>query len=124
MPYVITTRTPSGYSYSRTDCRTGYIVRGPGGQFACRTIDSAKDACAPRVSRVAVATLDEAQHEVDVITAGRDASVVPESGCTIGPLPDGTIIEVKAVTTRELSEQTESAPLAPLRDVLAAFNAS
>lgn len=77
MPYVITTRQP----WYHAD-----------GEFAGDTID-----------RRAVATLEEAHAAIrnfcDETFAyyGRyhaDANAIPEAGGTVGPLPDGTIIEV------------------------------
>jgi len=80
MPYIITTHT-----------RKDAIERSVG--------------LAPRPSRRAVATLEEARDVAEdaVIGEGRFdndeaflAAIValPESGGTIGPLPDGTVIEV------------------------------
>ena len=65
-------------------------------------------------SRVAVATLEEARQSVWEIaderdTTGRDVEgpvlacrSLTESGGTIGPLPDGTIIEVKPILPSDL----------------------
>jgi hypothetical protein len=99
------------------------------------------------VSRRAVATLDEARDECERLwtatlpwaqegTRGLVNLKVSESGGTVGPLPDGTIIEVEAVTWRTLatragiSDYHVSADAAHDGDVMAqrqildAFNAS
>jgi hypothetical protein len=88
------------------------------------------------LSRRAVATLDEAQRtaydavraltggSADPLTAVTVASSIvalPESGGTIGPLPDGTVIEVERLTRDELGERVfafgrESATLAQIID--------
>lgn len=102
-------------------------------------------------SRRAVATLEEAQraarHEVSESllrqpegvfeydgcgaweSAEANASVLPESGGTIGPLPDGTVIEVKPATWREIAPRRESPGIladeqaAWQRQVIDAYNA-
>lgn len=75
MPYTITTTEPGHYC----------MHCGPG---ACTT-----DAHS-RVSRRAVATLDEARVAVSEATGFDPGWPRLESGGTIGPLPDGTVIEV------------------------------
>ena len=97
----------------------------------------------PIVSRMAVATLDEARSRIVgtvdsanyATPAGNAAATfapiydqirtLPESGGTIGPLPDETVIEVRHVDwialrkmTGELPVRTHDKPA-----VLAAFNA-
>lgn len=57
----------------------------------------------PKDTRRAVATVDEAQEYVDQIDYRYE---VPESGGTIGPLPDGTVIEVEAVKWDALAGET------------------
>lgn len=84
MPYVITTYPPHPVTGEPTEGR-----------------------------RTAVATLDEAREQcADIIDADGDdirrdhfhyaTNHLPGSGGTIGPLPDGTIIEVKRVDAYEL----------------------
>jgi hypothetical protein len=53
-----------------------------------------------------------------------EISNLPESGGTVGPLPDGTVIEVRQVTLAELagSPVANYNPAHPT-DVIAAFNA-
>lgn len=57
------------------------------------------------LSRRAVATLDEARMHVwrtVSLQAAYAVSALPESGGTVGPLPDGTVIEVEATTWVQL----------------------
>ena len=60
-----------------------------------------------QTTRRAVATLDEARDEVSRIVAASHPNIphglgaIAEPG-TIGPLPDGTVIEVERVTMRTL----------------------
>jgi len=90
MPYVITTGTPWGRNLGARD---KYAV----------------------TSRIAVATLDEARHAAWMATdladtdQGRFRTAIahfPADGGTIGPLPDGTVIEVR----RELVTPTRRLP--------------
>jgi hypothetical protein len=100
--------------------------------------------CKGRVSRVATATLKEAHDtareaclyapgSVETIAqAVRDVFALPESGGTVGPLPDGSLIEVERVTFNRLA--ADAAWIAPENDrdyssaprhaeqVIAAFN--
>ena len=77
MPYVITTKRPRGV----------YPELGP------------------LVSRRAVATLEEAilqtytslASEPELDEAARAIKALPKSGGTVGPLPDGTVIEVEPI---------------------------
>jgi hypothetical protein len=54
------------------------------------------------VDRRAVATLDEARAVAFCVMPGgvAEALALPESGGTIGPLPDGTVIEVAPMVWR------------------------
>lgn len=94
MPYVITT-TPG--DVREAEERNGARLTGimDGSQPATPDSEAAtRDALAKldrMKSRRAVATLDEAQEYVDQIDYHYE---VPESGGTIGPLPDRTVIEV------------------------------
>lgn len=91
MPYIVTTKRPIGVSKSLAP--------------ACKA------------SRRAVATLEEARANVQKIVAPAEkvklmspyrireftpfvqhALHLPESGGTVGPLPDGTVIEVEPIT--------------------------
>ena len=71
----------------------------------------------PKDTRIAVATLDEARgiairdsafaccpNVKAADNARRKALSLPESGGTIGPLPDGTIIEVERINWIRLAE--------------------
>lgn len=88
MPYIITTSEP---------------------------FDAEKHVHRPAFSRRAVVTLDEAREATTAIIVdgpnryGTDAQilesyVLPEQGGTIGPLPDGTVIEVGRVEWGDLTE--------------------
>lgn len=80
MPYIITTDSPD----------ERLALRGTG------------------ITRRAVATLDEARARIRniVVESGRPggttADPITPTGGTVGPLPDGTVIEVRAVTPYEL----------------------
>ena len=92
MPYIITTVTPSGW-------RSPDVFDG-----------------VTRTARIAVATLNEAREaawsECERLAADAPASQatlaqcedVPESGGTIGPLPDDTVIAVEQVNWIKLAE--------------------
>src|SRR6185295_18290227 len=92
----------------------------------------------PKDTRTAIATLDEAReaayYEVDatspeqpslVCDEAEQARNLPDSGGTIGPLPDGTVIEVRPVSwadiTDELVNSMDDAPI-EADDIIAAFN--
>lgn len=90
MPYIITTSEP---------------------------FDAAVHVHRPAFTRRAVATLDEAREkaesavwsapgyrsEGDFYLDVARCRELPESGGTVGPLPDGTVIEVEATTWRKLA---------------------
>ena len=99
------------------------------------------DICAQQradTHRTAVATLDEARTSAreavagkpyDMINPANVALALPESGGTIGPLPDGTVIEVRPVTHQWLVGQIGFGQRnqmwfrnAAAVDVIAAFN--
>lgn len=96
MPYIITTQKPTHY---------GPIPTTDGGVK----------------SRRAVATLDEARTSVakwmhydgppiydrdEWVRLDDAARSLPKAGGTIGPLPDGTVIEVREVQWRTLCDRT------------------
>ena len=127
MPYVITTTQtifdwPSESVEARRvkneTLRRGYTTR-----VAVATLDEARDYVATSIeSSPAWIGTTHPFNGLDglVSAAGR----LPESGGTIGPLPDGTIIEVSRVGLRELADQSGIASDVYGRDILAAFNAS
>lgn len=89
MPYIITT----------TDTRL--YADDPTAEF--------EPGAKPVQTRIAVATLEEARNLCLDLTVRSWVSSVPienitEAGGTVGPLPDGTIIEVRQVTTAELED--------------------
>lgn len=91
-PYVITTLPPGWSDYAK--------------QYGVQ--EAADRAQMPKASRRAVATLKEAR-DVYLDTALRHGCrfeivpAFPESGGTIGPLPDGTVIEVAHWTASALA---------------------
>jgi len=144
MPYIITTVDPVDRNQSKTVA--GGVLRysadmspvfpGPTGVRPSKT------------TRIAVATLGEARASVDravTDTPGYTASVgfptdaaiadaISESGGSVGPLPDGTTIEVRPVAWRDLIQTMLDAGednYPPLiwdtaedrADILTAFNA-
>lgn len=114
MPYIITNAVPWGENLG---ARNKYAI----------------------TSRRAVATLDEARADLLTELGDRNAIAGPEddlcgavldlseaSGGTVGPLPDGTVIEVKRVDAGEL-EMTLDPSAVPFdatpRWIIDAFNA-
>lgn len=96
----------------------------------------ATEASSRVVSRRAVATLEEAQAWAH---GGMDmfyeaALAIPETGGKVGPLPDGTVIEVEPVAWADLNEVTGEIPMwsadrpitddVAMRRIIAAFNAA
>lgn len=100
MPYIVTTSEP---------------------------FDAAVHVHRPAFSRVAVATLDEAQTHIELLGATRMADVVSSDGGTIGPLSDGTVIEVRPVLHAELARDAglsrRDTPLMSDDAIVAAYNA-
>jgi hypothetical protein len=80
MPYIVTTKRPAKVDHDEERAEREHV------------------------SRRAVATLEEARDfiyslcaetDVDDERIADDIDRLPESGGTVGPLPDGTVIEVK-----------------------------
>ena len=127
MPYIITTSHGCGYCQ-----RCGY-----GG-------GSSPECLHPQATRAAVATLEEARElAYDRIVHTPEYTRVtgfptlewtharlPEAGGTVGPLPDGTVIEVRPASWADLDTATPRArrvpEYVPFPDrhaaILAAFN--
>lgn len=109
MPYVITTteRVYLGYKYGETTKETR--------RRAVATLAAARFAAE-------VAMVDH-QRDTGVKPDPRQhvyaARTLPESGGKIGPLPDGTVIEVEPVTFKALAELTGHSA----GDPIAAYNA-
>lgn len=114
MPYVITTRQHVS----------------PGERIVVDALESVGTrvviAGEPIVSRVAVATLEEARRAIVDTYGGVYGYLVAlsESGGTVGPLPDGTIIDVMPVSWTFLFEEQGLADNLSQASALAAFNAS
>jgi hypothetical protein len=87
------------------------------------------------VSRLAVATLEEAKAESAALLEGHEytndeffaTALIPESGGTVGPLPDGTTIHVEPRQWYQLAEAVGWHPDADAHrgeaELLAAYNA-
>ena len=83
--------------------------------------------------RIAVATLEEAKRAADRIVGVNPVRALgqindlPADGGTIGPLPDGTVIEVRPVSAAELARLAGCTPHAfdpdGVEPLLDAFNA-
>jgi hypothetical protein len=113
VPFIVTTKRP---------CPA--CVHGPAGGGEHRP---------ESVSRRAVATLEEVQVLVSdaIYDAGqkttRDALPafeIPESGGTVGPLPDGTVIEVEPVSKLYLGTAVPHDRHMTENELLAAYNAA
>jgi hypothetical protein len=145
MPYVITTK----YAQQCVCCGAGVVVPVAGGvppfihhkpergtgDVCPRTGWTPQEAIATdddRVTRRAVATLDEAREALcDAIHAvDPDATVfdIGGDGGSVGPLPDGTVIEVAPWTEIELATFTDlsmdQALTLPAGDIIDAYNAA
>lgn len=84
MPYIVTTHRPGKYE---------------------RPIEDGD-----RYSHTAVATLDEAREKAGAVYGAGPtfiAEKISESGGTIGPLPDGTVVEVRRIGWADLARQAE-----------------
>jgi hypothetical protein len=82
------------------------------------------------LTRTAVATLADTEYAVDLAIEEHGGSIdewpdIPESGGTVGPLPDGTVIEVRRVKWRDITVAVDLRDVLPTREnMLAAFNAA
>lgn len=82
---------------------------------------------APTTTRRAVATLEEAFNAApepvrNAFWAARLALMaLPESGGTVGPLPDGTVIEVERVWWPDLADA--AGMIGPHQSIIDAYNA-
>jgi hypothetical protein len=121
MPYIIT-----------TTLRTDDVVADALESVGTRVLFSG----VPRATRTAVATLEEARAAVwaQVFDSrsrtidGSEVDSLPGSGGTIGPLPDGAVIEVRRVMHAELAREAglgrRDTPMMSDAAIVAAFNAS
>lgn len=114
MPYVITTKTPASL------CSDA--------EPACQCPDP--DGCATVTTRRAFATLNEAMRDVIAEYEAATGKPVPPrfglfaSGGTVGPLPDGTVIEVERVDWPRLAGGIDGGAYMPEAEIIAAFNAA
>ncbi len=107
MPYIITTTTPEHHETLTVQGRNAEA------QVGATIFET--------VTRHAVATLDEAQEAAanelydHAINPGRTSQQafydgvadLPEAGGTVGPLPDGTVIEVERVGWSRMIEEIQ-----------------
>lgn len=117
MPYLIRTINPKGATEQDSDGRSFYV---------------------PVSSRRAVATLEEARQHCFAVPPDESyygefddfyeaVAALPESGGTVGPLPDGTVIEVGRCSWMYLKIHTDlpGDPHGTLseREIIDAYNA-
>lgn len=108
MPYVITTTTPTGGESS--------LAVGKRTRVAVATLEEARKAAARAI--IADPTADGA------IARTRECHTIPESGGTVGPLPDGTVIEVERAPWPHIARSGQEWGTDVGRAaILAAFNA-
>ena len=103
MPYIITTSTPPTGTPRE---RTAYTMWGTVTRTAVATLDEA---------RMAVASIYDGFTYTDVETAMDncwEAENLPEAGKTIGPLPDGTVIEVARADWMDFERMVVPGPVA------------
>jgi hypothetical protein len=127
MPYVITTTTADALA------ATAMLN---GDEAMSLTLDEAKAREAAGTTRLAVATLDEARDACRAVDPDDNAEVrgpltrmvdaLTESGGTVGPLPDGTVIEVTPVTDDQLraavAHRIDGAYTRSITEIVAAYN--
>jgi hypothetical protein len=96
-PFIVTTTRPAReIKWPETRCVLGYEI------------------LPETVSQLAVATLEEAKAESAALLEGHEytndeffaTALIPESGGTVGPLPDGTTIQVEPIQRTELAAHT------------------
>jgi hypothetical protein len=85
MPYIVTTKRPDAQPYNPAHAN----IWRPVSRRAVATLDAARRAC--------LGVLDAAHLQGSPVAVYRAAVDLPESGGTVGPLPDGTVIEVERV---------------------------
>jgi hypothetical protein len=114
MPYIVTTKQADGCIH----CGATSNLRWAGSFGGVAEYVCATDVCARRGR--AVATLEEARDCAALVGLGAMANDPPDSallrqtimlriteqGGTIGPLPDGTVIEVEPTTWEALDDAT------------------
>jgi hypothetical protein len=107
MPYIITTASGVCTSEDPKDHQgdTCPIHEDPLSRHAVATLEEAREIAFDLIdARNPHATEDE--HDAGAIAPG-DAHDLPEAGGTIGPLADGTVIEVARVKLRDILNPTD-----------------
>jgi hypothetical protein len=94
MPYVITTKGPS------TIPGVGTLREAVESRRAVATLEEASEACCEIIDAIPGID-DEHRHDPKLQPAYR----LSECGGTVGPLPDGTVIEVERVSWLTLSSR-------------------
>ena len=112
MPYIITTTGPRHVPFDDGD----YIDGTETTRIAVATLEEARD-----VVTGIVEEREPFSHKVQE-TAGSNLSAMRESGGTVGPLPDGTVIEVRAVAWQDLAPWPQPTDPPYRADIIAAFN--
>lgn len=113
MPYIVTTYA------DQTDG-----VYGPESQpYAVATLEEACDAASEEGDR-SFETIDGPRQPTDIVRA---IDALPEHGGTVGPLPDGYVIEVQQVEWIELARLVEldcgALCAVPNAEIIDAYNA-
>jgi hypothetical protein len=108
MPYIITTTAPSARSIDgQRD--VGYLVT----RRAVATLEETRAAVWTQV-------FDSGSRRID----GSEVDALPESGGTIGPLPNGTVIEVRRVRLLDLAVNVPGDTLGSEAAIIDAYNAA
>jgi hypothetical protein len=126
MPYIITTRRRESLGWRPTGEVESAKVWEVKSRRAVATLDEAREAAHGIVNRAPAGRAEQYTS-----SPGRDAMTLPESGGTVGPLPDGTIIEVAPVGRDDLfatlvpvqNRNTASARYWPAERLIDAYNA-
>ena len=87
MPYIITTKTPYMWQGNGPNGNAGVTRR------AVATLDEAREAVVAKVKRNPMTTTK--REYVEAAKLVKAGNTLPESGGTVGPLPDGTVITVE-----------------------------
>jgi hypothetical protein len=86
MPYIVTTKRPAKVDHDEERAEREHVSR-----RAVATLEEVKAHAASEVER--------REHDDDQFFA---TALLPESGGSVGPLPDGAVIEVEQTTWRDL----------------------
>jgi hypothetical protein len=131
MPYVVSTKrlhaitaAPGCDDYIATSCRAVATLE-EARNAADEAVIAIFDTAVPHV-RLPVARYCQADEWSRIEYGFRDAvQALPESGGTVGPLPDGTVIQVERVAWAYLEDEMDRLDGVdrPMAEIIAAFNA-